>query len=179
MSEYKKFLLKLEKLVNFLILPSVLILIITVFYEILVEEISDLEKLINDSIEVIIIIIFILDLMFKYNHLRNFPLFLKKFWLDIVVIFPFFLFFGSIEKLIVFLKLSETKAAAKVFDEGPSLEKEINKALKSSRKGVEAATRGSRAIPQLTKVTTRVGKIWPRILRTLKIVHHEQKHKKK
>ena len=48
-----------------------------------------------------IIAIFVADLMFKYVKLRNIPLFLRKYWLEILAIFPFYLLFRLFEGVIV------------------------------------------------------------------------------
>lgn len=40
-----------------------------------------------------IIFVFWVDLMFKYNKVRVIPLFLRKYWIDLLAVFPFFLVF--------------------------------------------------------------------------------------
>ncbi|MDD5133360.1 MAG: hypothetical protein PHD81_01435 [Candidatus Nanoarchaeia archaeon] len=44
-----------------------------------------------------IIGLFVIDLTFKWFRVRNIPKFLKKYWLDILAIFPFFLVFRALE----------------------------------------------------------------------------------
>lgn len=44
----------------------------------------------------IIITFFVADLMFKWRHVRRVVPFIKMYWLDIVAVFPFYLFFRFI-----------------------------------------------------------------------------------
>src|SRR3989338_1282278 len=59
-------------------------------------------------IDGVIIGIFALDLSFKYYRSRNIPDFLKKHWLDIIAVFPAFLFVRMIEELRLIANLEET-----------------------------------------------------------------------
>lgn len=46
----------------------------------------------------VIITFFVVDLIFKYLRVRILPVFIKKYWLDILAVFPFFLFFRVFEE---------------------------------------------------------------------------------
>ena len=52
-----------------------------------------------DLIDWIIVSFFVADLVFKYLRVRIWPIFFKKYWLDILAVFPFFLFFRLFEEL--------------------------------------------------------------------------------
>src|SRR3990172_9098228 len=41
----------------------------------------------------VVVIFFILDLSFKWVHVRKLPKFLKLYWLDLIAVMPFYLFF--------------------------------------------------------------------------------------
>ena len=45
-----------------------------------------------------IISVFIIDLLFKYQHMHTFMPFLRKYWLEILAVLPFFLVFRIIEE---------------------------------------------------------------------------------
>lgn len=45
-----------------------------------------------------IIFMFIVDLGFKYNRVRNVPSFLRRYWLDVIAVFPFFLLFRLVDE---------------------------------------------------------------------------------
>ena len=47
----------------------------------------------------IIIAFFVIDLIFKYLRIRVLPIFLKRYWLDILAVFPFFLVFRLFEEV--------------------------------------------------------------------------------
>jgi len=51
-----------------------------------------------EVIDIIIIAVFATDLVFKYQRTRNIKKFLKRYWLDIIAIFPFFLIFRVAEE---------------------------------------------------------------------------------
>ena len=49
---------------------------------------------------------FIIDLIFKFNRVRQFKVFLRKYWLDIIAVFPFFLLFRVFEEVVSFFRIS-------------------------------------------------------------------------
>ena len=53
----------------------------------------------------IIIAIFIVDLGFKYARTRNVPKFFKKYWMEIIAIFPAFLVVRVIEEFVIIANL--------------------------------------------------------------------------
>jgi len=55
-----------------------------------------------------IIIIFVIDLIFKYIRIRNFTKFFKNYWLEIIAIFPAFLILRVMEEFIIIVKLEES-----------------------------------------------------------------------
>lgn len=66
------------------------------------------------------------DLVFKYLKLRNFPLFLKKYWLDVIIVFPFFLFFKLLEPVFSLFRLAGTfEGGSVLFHAGIEMQKEL------------------------------------------------------
>ena len=65
--------------------------------------------------DVIIIFFFSLDLIFKYNRVRKFKPFIKRYWLDIIAVFPFFLLFRLIEEALLFFRVSQEVSEGQKF----------------------------------------------------------------
>ena len=63
----------------------------------------------------IIIFFFCLDLIFKYNRIRKFKPFIKRYWLDIIAVFPFFLLVRAVEEILLLFRISEEVSAGQKF----------------------------------------------------------------
>lgn len=123
-----------------------------------------------------IISLFIVDLGFKYNRIRNFKTFFKECWIDIIAVFPFVLVFRLVEEVVFLARFSaEVKEGqsilhtivqgreefAKLFGESEKLIKEAEAAGKISRtervlrimRPVARAPRLVKAIPFYEKPT--------------------------
>lgn len=117
----------------------------------------------------IIIFFFTLDLIYKYNRVRQFKPFVKKFWLDILAVFPFFLLFRVIEETLLLFRVSQEVSEGQKFlhlgVEAEKIAKEervLAELQKESRfiKEIEAGTKLSRTrlfarffrLPRLIKV---------------------------
>ncbi len=88
----------------------------------------------------LVIFIFVLDLIFKYNRIREIKNFLRSCWLDIIAVFPFFLFFRLFEEFAGWFKLSMGEGfstAQSILHEGVELEKEGAKLLEGVEKGAK------------------------------------------
>ena len=88
----------------------------------------------------LVIFIFVLDLIFKYNRIREIKNFLRSCWLDIIAVFPFFLFFRLLEGFAGWFKLSIGEGfstAQSILHEGVELEKEGAKLLEGVEKGAK------------------------------------------
>ena len=97
----KPWLHKIEVIVDKIIPYLVLILLILIIGEFthykLIEDNEDIVLL----IDYIIVIFFLIDLSFKYYRVKNFKIFVKKYWLEILAIFPFFLIFRLVEEIVI------------------------------------------------------------------------------
>src|SRR3989344_2282472 len=94
---------RIEVIVDKAIPYLVLILIIGEFtHYSLIEENQDTVLL----IDYFIVIMFIVDLSFKYYRVKSAKIFVKKYWLDIIAVFPFFLLFRLFEEVLLFFRLS-------------------------------------------------------------------------
>ncbi|MFH1209537.1 MAG: hypothetical protein V1663_01995 [archaeon] len=71
-----------------------------------------------------IIAVFFIDLCFKYYRVRNFKTFLKKYWIDIIAVFPFFLLFRVVEEVYALFRISaEIGEGQKIVHTGVEIEK--------------------------------------------------------
>ncbi len=115
-----------DKLIPFLLLALLLIIIGEfAFHEFMLKY-----HLIVSIIDGFIIFVFILDLIFKYLRIRDFPRFIKASWLEIIAVLPFFLIFRLFESLASLIGISETVATTqKVVHVGTGIEKEVTIAL--------------------------------------------------
>lgn len=96
------------------------VILITEFFFKHTAEIYHTEIIIADYI---IIFFFTLDLIFKYTRVRKLKLFLKKYWLDIIAVFPFFLIFRLFEEILIFFRLPELTETQKFLHIGLETEK--------------------------------------------------------
>lgn len=78
-----------ENLIYLCLIVLLLIIISEIFFETFYLEHYNLFK----TSDLIIITIFAIDLIYKYFDTKNFKFFLKKYWIEILAIFPFSLFF--------------------------------------------------------------------------------------
>lgn len=93
-----------DKLIPFLLL--LLLLIIggeLAFHEFIIKHYATVQVL-----DWIIVFFFVVDLIFKYNRMRDLPKFLKASWLEIIAVFPFFLIFRFFEGLFGLFGVGET-----------------------------------------------------------------------
>lgn len=127
-----------------------------------------------------IILIFVLDLIFKYMRVRDIPKFLRRYWLEVIAVFPFFLFFRLAELAFGLEEISGgVKTAQSLTHSTAELEKEVvalrsgekvvmegEKILREGEKiiKVERSTRLSRFLKPLMRV--------PRFFKTLPQMLH-------
>lgn len=84
-----KFLEKLEKLVDKLIPYALVLLLILIFVEFTID--TKPYEFILGIIDESILLLFIIDLIFKYHRVKTNMEFFKKYWLEIIAAFPFYL----------------------------------------------------------------------------------------
>lgn len=88
----------------------------------------------------LVIFVFVLDLVFRYNRIRKIKNFLKSCWLDIIAVFPFFLFFRLLEEVAGWFKLNMGagfSTAQSILHEGVGIEKEGAKIFEGIEKGAK------------------------------------------
>jgi hypothetical protein len=119
----------IDRLVPFAVIGLLGIIIIDFFFQ----DFKASYELYINIIDYIIVIIFVLDLLFKYLRIKNIKNFLKTCWLDIIAIFPFFLLFRVFESLLLITELpKEITSFQLVFHEGIAFSKETAKIVKEA-----------------------------------------------
>ncbi len=161
----KPWLHKIEVIVDKIIPYLVLILLILIIGEFthykLIEENENLVL----AIDYIIVLFFIMDLSFKYYRVRNAKIFIKKYWLDIIAVFPFFLIFRLVEEVIIFFRISsELVESQKILHTGIEISR-ISRELSEEQRilrEIQEATRLERTsiIARIIRPLERVPRIW-------------------
>ncbi len=106
--------------------------------------------------------VFIVDLIFKYMRTRYLKDFFRKFWLDILAVFPFFLIFRAFE----FAIGAWGQTAQSILHESLEIEKEGAKVLREGEKFIKEGSRVAREAEKLGKVSSRSSK-FARFLRPI------------
>ncbi|HII72463.1 TPA: hypothetical protein HA265_06935 [Candidatus Woesearchaeota archaeon] len=159
----KHWLHKIEVIVDKLIVPMLLLLIVIIVLDLgfpVIAEHYHSYIVIGDTL---VIIVFVFDLVFKYIRVRNIPLFIRKFWLDILAVFPFFLLFRVFEGFFGLLSRSFSEGAQTVqsfLHTGLEVEKEgVKVAEVVSKEGGKVIETTTREIARIAREAEKVGKV--------------------
>lgn len=109
-------------------------------------------------LDTFIILVFVMDLFFKYQTVPNNKVFVKKYWLDILAVFPFYLFFRIFSEAANMLHLGEMFAEGQIlFHEGLELEKEGSRIAKEVEKlgRVEKEAAKAKFLPRILRAIQR------------------------
>ena len=170
----KAWLHRIEVTADKIIPYLVVLLLFLIFGEFFYKEFLESYYLYVVIIDYFIISVFVIDLCFKFYRVRKFNIFLKKYWLDIIAVFPFFLLFRVIEEIAAVLRISgEISEGQKVVHTGIEIERiakeeRIIRELRELEKGgtvfreIEEGTKLSRTrfiarlfrIPRLAKAVS-------------------------
>ena len=120
----------LERIIDKLIPPALLVLLVILILEFFFSHDVEPYHIYIEILDFLIISIFVIDLIFKYNKTKNIPLFFKKYWLEIIAVIPFFLVFRALEGLARIFGLVEETAreGQKVLHTGLEISKEFSRA---------------------------------------------------
>jgi len=128
--QLKKLEVFVDKSIPFLLAALIIVVIIDLFFHETAEKFAFQLAVIDGTI----ITFFVLDLGFKYNKTRKIPEFLRKYWLEIIAIFPFYLILRVFEFAVGFLELSGlVKEGQSILHAGVEVEKEISLVTKETR----------------------------------------------
>ncbi len=164
---------KLEKFIDKLIPYMVFLLLGVIIVTFFFKEFAHHYEHQIEILDHIIIGTFVIDLLFKFIRVRKIKPFIKNYWLDIIVVFPFYLFIRAIEEIYLILKISdtvkETQSLAHLGLEAKeitAIEKETTKLVREAEK-VSKFSRSRFAVRFLRPLT--------RIPRLLKIIPYYEK----
>ena len=104
----KRWMHKIELLVDKIIPYLLVLLFFVILGEIFFAHEIEPYSVFVSSVDGFIIFIFVIDLIFKYIRIRNFPKFFRNYWLEIIAIFPAFLILRVMEEFVIIVKLEES-----------------------------------------------------------------------
>ena len=129
-----------------------------------------------------ILFFFLIDLCFKFYRVRNVKLFFRKYWLEVIAVFPFILVFRMFEELFILLrftgpieegqKIVHTVTEAARISEEQKIIRELSTLEKETRvfRSIEEGTRLSR-----TSMFLRFFRL-PRLARAIPVYEKPIKH---
>ncbi len=150
----------IDKSIPYLVLVLLVIIILDIFYK----NVYESYYLYIEAIDIFIILVFVIDLVFKYRRVRNVKDFLKRYWLEIFAVFPFYLMLRVVEEFVLLFRISQTvEEGQRILHEGVEL-------TRLSREGELArTTRLSRIFRPFQRV--------PRLLEASEFFEKPSKHK--
>jgi hypothetical protein len=109
-----------DKSVPYLVALLLVVIIVDFGFPAYAEE----HRALVDAVDWFVIGMFTLDLAFKFNRIRDIPEFVRRYWLDILAVFPFYLMFRFVDEAIFITGASElVRGAQPLFHEATQLEK--------------------------------------------------------
>lgn len=134
---------RLELFVDRLIFPALVVLVILVILELFFPSFAEPYRDTIDAADGAIILLFIVDLVFKYQRSRSMKGFLRQYWLEIIAVIPFFLLFRLVDGLVgLFGAFGEvSKEGQQVVHVGTELGRQAKEELKLSRYLVRTGAR--------------------------------------
>ena len=90
---------KVEQYNAKLINPALMVLLVIIIYELFFQVENYAIELFFNIADTIVVTIFVIDLIFLAHRTRSVKFFFKKYWLDVVAVFPFMLLFRVLESV--------------------------------------------------------------------------------
>jgi len=86
--------------------------------------------------DMVVVIIFVADLIFKYIRMHNVPKFLRTYWIEILAVFPFYLLFRAVDLFMIVVPVSDAfQSAQMMLHEGLEVEKEGARIVREAGRG--------------------------------------------
>ncbi len=128
---------KAERLNSKLIIPSIVVLMIVIVYDLFFHTTYPAISLMIRILDSTVLVVFITDLFFLALKAKSTTFFLKNYWLDILAVFPFSLIFRVVSQFSEAISLTERVALSQtIVHEGLEVEREaaaISKGGKATR----------------------------------------------
>ncbi len=93
-----------DKLIPYALLALLVVIIITFFFK----DIAHAYEHWIEIADITIISLFVIDLIFKFIRVRKVKTFIRSYWLDIIAVFPFYLFLRAAEEAYLLFRFSDT-----------------------------------------------------------------------
>jgi len=146
----RRWLHEIEIIVDRIIPYLVVLILLIVTADILLTKYVEPYHLIIEIVDYFIILVFVIDLAFKFNRVRKFKVFLKKYWLDIIAVFPFFLVFRAVEELALALRIErEVSQGQQVVHSGVEVQRIVKEEV--ILKELRSLEEGGKVISELEK----------------------------
>ena len=163
--------LKVEKLVPYALALLMVILVLDIFFK----EIAHHYHSYIIAADCIVIGVFVIDLVFKYIHSRTNKGFVRKYWLDIIAVFPFVLIFRIFEEIMFITRIEGLGSAQGVLHTSVEVEREVVKATQLEKEaskavGVSRSARFARYF--------RIFARFPRLMKAVSFYEHPHHRKK-
>jgi hypothetical protein len=133
-----KFLERVEHVVDKAVPYSLIVLIAVVVIDLFYKEIAEHYHQELVLIDAAIVTLFVVDLVFKYNRVRNIPKFLKMYWLDVLAVLPVVLIFRFVEEAVL-VSEQAVNAIKNLFHIGVVVEEEAPKIARTAEELIKAA----------------------------------------
>ena len=150
-----------DRIIPYLVVILLILIVLDIFYHDLILPYED-QVLILDYF---IVIVFIIDLGFKYYRVKDAKTFLKRYWLDIIAVFPFLLVFRLVEEILLLTRISETLGESqKILHTGVEvgrISREVSEEARILRE-IQEASRLERTtlIGRIIRPVERLPRIW-------------------
>ncbi|HLC81337.1 MAG TPA: hypothetical protein VJH68_01650 [Candidatus Nanoarchaeia archaeon] len=134
--------------------PALVILLFVILFELFVHVENKLLLTAVHLLDIFVIVIFIIDLVFLAIKTKNAQLFLKRYWLDILAVFPFVFAFRLFNVAYRSIFVTEQLAISQaVFHETLEVGKEVSREARIVREGTEAGrfVRTSRVVARAAR----------------------------
>ena len=129
----KEWVLKGEELIDRSIPLLVLILLVIIVVDLFFHHEAEPYHLYIEIADWLIIGVFTVDLAFKYNRVRDVPEFVRRYWIDILAVFPFYLVFRVIDSMAIIAGMAEMiEGTQPLFHEAAEIEKAGSKVAREA-----------------------------------------------
>lgn len=129
----KRLVLRGEELIDKSIPSLVLLLLAIIVADLFFRHEAEAYHAYIEAADWLIIGVFALDLVFKYNRVRQVPEFIRRYWIDILAVFPFYLAFRLVDGALLIVGVAEAlEGTQPLFHEAAELEKAGSKVAKEA-----------------------------------------------
>ena len=149
-SKYTKFFEKIEHYNEKLIPYALVILFFIIIFELFLHIEDPTILTIVHTIDYIVITIFVIDLIFIARKVKNFRIFFRHYWLDILAILPFALMFRAVDRLYLLFRAEQIAIGQAVLHETVEVGKVASKVEHLGK--LNKFTRGIRIVARIVRL---------------------------